>query len=520
MLADFQLGGASKFNIGKDGTARVTGQLIAASVTGGTGLFTSITAANYIGLPSTGVSTLAASPTGTPLSGAIALTGQGTVRIWHDSATNRIIVSGQTGAGGGVTDLDSLTDVLLTTPATGQVLAYNGTLWVNSALLTGNISNLPLAIKDTVGNSGFFNFYSGVTGRWDQTSRTLSLSGINATTTTPGVASFDSANFSINNGRVSVSTIPFTAFPTPTYNTSFGMIGWDGVNYHSGVDLATTSGLALVLGTSTNPMRYIISGQRATATNIGLASFNPTYFSVASGAVSITGGLGTGQIVGLDEAIQDVVGATLQSVSGVSGIYIDASNLFYISGIPATTTTVGVASFNATNFAVNGGAVTITGLSTGLTGNFNQLNLSNGFFATPGDAEVSRYIMRCSTTNKTPTEFFMNGSTTRALIPASSRWHVDIRVVASTDDANQTWASFHRKVMIARKTLASTTALVGSDQVIGSDIGSDNGSPPADWSIQISADITNGALKIEAIGDTTFPVRWVAEINTVEITYP
>jgi hypothetical protein len=32
-----------------------------------------------------------------------------------------------------VTNLDSLTDVTITTPATDQVLKYNGTAWVNGA---------------------------------------------------------------------------------------------------------------------------------------------------------------------------------------------------------------------------------------------------------------------------------------------------------------------------------------------------------------------------------------------------
>lgn len=35
--------------------------------------------------------------------------------------------------GGGATDLDDLTDVVITSPATGQILKYNGTNWVNSA---------------------------------------------------------------------------------------------------------------------------------------------------------------------------------------------------------------------------------------------------------------------------------------------------------------------------------------------------------------------------------------------------
>lgn len=35
--------------------------------------------------------------------------------------------------GGGATNLDGLTDVVITTPTTDQVLAYNGTNWINTS---------------------------------------------------------------------------------------------------------------------------------------------------------------------------------------------------------------------------------------------------------------------------------------------------------------------------------------------------------------------------------------------------
>lgn len=42
-----------------------------------------------------------------------------------------------TGGGGGATNLDGLTDVVITSPANGEVLKYNGTNWVNGADLGG-----------------------------------------------------------------------------------------------------------------------------------------------------------------------------------------------------------------------------------------------------------------------------------------------------------------------------------------------------------------------------------------------
>lgn len=40
---------------------------------------------------------------------------------------------------GGSVNLDALTDVVITTPASGQVLEYNGSLWVNRNTVRDNM---------------------------------------------------------------------------------------------------------------------------------------------------------------------------------------------------------------------------------------------------------------------------------------------------------------------------------------------------------------------------------------------
>jgi hypothetical protein len=55
--------------------------------------------------------------------------GQGLV--WNSTALRW--ENGTVGGGGGASALDDLTDVTLSTPTNGQVLKYNGTTWVNAA---------------------------------------------------------------------------------------------------------------------------------------------------------------------------------------------------------------------------------------------------------------------------------------------------------------------------------------------------------------------------------------------------
>lgn len=49
------------------------------------------------------------------------------------------------GGGGGASDLDALSDVVVNTPATAQVLRYNGTNWVNSQLNYNDLGGQPFA---------------------------------------------------------------------------------------------------------------------------------------------------------------------------------------------------------------------------------------------------------------------------------------------------------------------------------------------------------------------------------------
>lgn len=58
----------------------------------------------------------------------------GTSNQWVQPAS---IQYGGPGGAGGPTNLDALTDVILTSPSSGQVLKYNGTAWVNDTDATG-----------------------------------------------------------------------------------------------------------------------------------------------------------------------------------------------------------------------------------------------------------------------------------------------------------------------------------------------------------------------------------------------
>lgn len=64
-------------------------------------------------------------------------------------ATTRTVTITASGSGGGATNLDGLSDVVITTPATGHILRHNGTSFVNIAPTTAHVTEDPTRLYYT-----------------------------------------------------------------------------------------------------------------------------------------------------------------------------------------------------------------------------------------------------------------------------------------------------------------------------------------------------------------------------------
>ena len=179
-----------------------------------------------------------------------------------------------TTAGVSITNLDSLTDVTITTPTTGQVLKYNGSIWINDV---DAVSGGGVATVSVVSANGFTGTVATAT----------STPAITITTSITGVLK--------GNGTAVSAAVAGTDYQTPI-GTISGIVKGNGANaltaavagtdYQTPITFTTTgsSGAATFNGTALNIPQYTALAARnsAAATTAALAND-------AAGNITITG---------------------------------------------------------------------------------------------------------------------------------------------------------------------------------------------------------------------------------------
>lgn len=148
-----------------------------------------------------------------------------------------------------------------------------------------------------------------------------------------------------------------------------------------------------------------------------------------------------------------------------------------------------------------------------------QTAQSSGRFATAGDAQHTKLVLRRLTTDATAAELTINGSapsgtteitSNRFICVTGKTYACLVQLAARKDDG--TSALFLRQVII--KNVGGTVSLEGSPQTVGVDIN------PAGWpSPSFTADDTNKSLQILVTGAASTNIRWCATVHAQEIGY-
>ena len=152
---------------------------------------------------------------------------------------------------------------------------------------------------------------------------TLTISGEDATASgspgaaNKGVASFDSVNFTVTNGWVESKPITITAEDGNTLDKAAG----EGLTVSAGEGINTTI--------TSGELR--ITGELATTSNKGVASFSNDNFAVASGVVTIKdGGVANDELANSTITLGSstlTLGATTTTIAGLTELAVDNINI-------------------------------------------------------------------------------------------------------------------------------------------------------------------------------------------------
>ena len=144
---------------------------------------------------------------------------------------------------------------------------------------------------------------------------------------------------------------------------------------------------------------------------------------------------------------------------------------------------------------------------------------AGGYFGGLGDAQTGTFVLRSATTDATAdamtTDNNAASTDNQVILPNDSAYSFSGTIIARQQAADgSNYASWEVKGALLRDANAASTVL--GNGIINKLYATAGASA---WAIALTADTTNGGLKIEATGAAATDIRWVATVNTSEVTY-
>jgi len=323
---------------------------------------------------------------------------------------------------------------------------------------------------------------------------------------------------------------------TPTANAGGS---YNSVAIGNGADIGSGRGDSIAIGTDalTNQSQALAIGRSATVNSSGTWGTAVGRNSVVNGqaAVSLGNSYGSGSY-GFSAVIDNnsIYGASSSYAIAIGkNAYANGSYSVAIGGSAPIAGSFGAISLgydtvsNGTYATVLGNRSTATAQSSVALGTYaksdiqGKLAYSSERFGLTGDSQAGLFVLRCDTTDATPEKLQTTagsqsvGSTNQVVLPNDSVFGFTGTVIAR-ENSSQTddFAVWEIKGGAVRGANAASTTL-GSYNI--NKISESTGA--ANWSIALSADTTNGAVAITVTGEASHSIRWVATVNTTEVTY-
>ena len=129
------------------------------------------------------------------------------------------------------------------------------------------------------------------------------------------------------------------------------------------------------------------------------------------------------------------------------------------------------------------------------------------------------FPLRMATTDATATALTTDiaaaSTDNQIILPNNSAYSFSGTIIARQQAADgSNYASWEIKGALLRDANAASTVL--GNGIVNKLFATSGASA---WAIALTADTTNGCLKIEATGGAATDIKWVATVNTAEVTY-
>ena len=293
-----------------------------------------------------------------------------------------------------------------------------------------------------------------------------------------------------------------TSFGTSTEATAFGSVA-------SGYNAVSAGSQSIALGVSRasgdDSFAAAIASNSSSYGATGANSIAIGYLAKASGNQSTAIG-DTAQATGLNSiCIGDAV------ASGRSAIVIDGEGSSTHSGLRGVT--IGYSSTGSADYSA------VIGSNANDQGIIARFAFSGSTFNNDGDSQQGMFPLRLATTDATPAALTTNGGAAstdnQIILPNNSAYSFSGTIIARQQAASgSNYASWEIKGALLRDANAASTVL--GNGIVNKLYATAGASA---WAVALSADTTNGGLKVEVTGAAATNIRWVATVNTSEVTY-
>lgn len=311
-------------------------------------------------------------------------------------------------------------------------------------------------------------------------------------------------SFGLINGQVASGWITLNQTPASSGNQNSVVLG----GYGNSAQLDNSVVIGGQLNLANGQRASVIAGQSNTASN--------TYATVVGGSSNTASGSSAAVVGGSNNTASQVgcivAGGASNSANNTYASVFGGSNN-NANSLGATVVGGENNTASGSNAAVIGGA---GGLTRSIIGNF-VTSASNTPIALNAQ-QLATLLLGSQTTNATATILRSNTSaastTNQVILPNNSAYTFQGTCIAARTAAGDT-SSWKFEGAIKRGANAASTTLVAAvtPTVIAQDAGAST------WVLAITADTTNGGIAVTVTGQAATTIRWVAKIETTEVTF-